>query len=120
MRKILAASFVAGLIATTAAYATQNSRDDLIAACRKEAETGYSLARKTEPSLRAMIDQHRQRMSAACVAFASGNLSTTAALSQCLHETSAGPLHIQRDRAMDRKSVARQRDLCRALGAARP
>jgi hypothetical protein len=117
MRKLIAASLAAGLIATSAASATQNSRADVIAACQKEAATGYALAWKMEPSLRSTIDSHRKKMSNACAAFASGTISTTAALSQCLHETSAGPVHIQSGRDRDREHIARQRDLCRELGA---
>jgi hypothetical protein len=117
MRKLIAASLAAGLIATSAASATQNSRADVISACQKEANAGYSQAWKMEPSLRSTIESHRKKMSEACAAFASGTLTTTVALSQCLHETSAGPVHIQGGRDRDREHIARQRQLCRELGA---
>lgn len=117
MRRLFAASVVSALIAASTAAATQATRDDVIAACQKEAKAGYALAWKMEPSLRTTIDTHRRKMSEACAAFASGKVTTTAALSQCLHETSAGPVHIQRARDRDREHIARQRDLCRELGA---
>ena len=117
MHKLIAATLAAGLISASTASATQQSRDDVIAACQKEAKTGYALAWQMEPSLRTTIDSHRKKMSEACAAFASGSITTTAALSQCLHETSAGPVHIQRDRDRDENHIARQRQLCRDLGA---
>ena len=117
MRRVVGALFLTGLLVTSNAMATQTSRDDLVSACQKEAKSGNALAWKMEPSLRNVIEDHRKKMSAACMAFVTGTNSSTAALSQCLHETSAGTLHIQRDRNMDRPHLARQRDLCRALGA---
>ena len=118
MRRIISVTLAAGVLATSVAWAANSSREELVAACQKEARSSYSLAWKMEPSLRDSIETHRKRMSDACAAFVSGSTSSTAALSQCLHETSAGPVHIQRARNMDREHIAKQRELCRSLGDA--
>ena len=120
MHRLIATSLAAVLISVSTASATQTPRADVIAACQKEATSGYALAWKMEPSLRTTIDSHRKKMSEACAAFASGKVTTTQALSQCLHETSAGPVHIQRDRARDEAHIARQRLLCKELGNEKP
>ena len=116
MRKYVALTIVTGLMSVATASATQTSTSDLVAACQNEAKAAYSLAWRMEPTLRPSIDAHRKRQSAACAAFATGKTNTTAALSQCLRESSAGPVHVQRARHMDHAHMARQRELCRALG----
>ncbi|MEQ1755390.1 MAG: hypothetical protein ABL973_14810 [Micropepsaceae bacterium] len=118
MRRVISATLAAGVLATSVAWATNSSREDLVTACQREAQSSYALAWKMEPSLRGSIETHRRKMSAACAAFVTGGTNTTAVLSQCLHETSAGPVHIQRARNMDRQHIARQRALCRSLGEA--
>lgn len=120
MRKLLAATFLVGLAATTVASATQSPRAELVASCQKEALSGHAMALRMEPSLRNTIESHRKKMSAVCAIFASGNANTTGALSQCLHEASAGLLHTQRGRNMDRAHASRQRELCQALGQSKP
>lgn len=116
MGKMAGALLAAGLVLGGEAMATQASREDLVAACQREAARGHALAWRMEPSLRNGIEGQRKQMSAACAAFLAGGRGTTALLSQCLHEASQGPLHIQRGRNMDRAHVERQKDLCRALG----
>ena len=118
MRRIISVTLAAGVLATSVAWAANSSRDDLVAACQKEARTSYALAWKMEPSLRNSIETHRKKMSAACAAFVTCGTTSTAALSQCLHETSAGPVHVQRARNMDHEHIAKQRDLCRSLSDA--
>lgn len=118
MRRIISVTLAAGFLATSVAWAANGSRDELVTACQKEAKSSYALAWKMEPSLRDSIETHRKKMSAACAAFVTGGTASTAALSQCLHESSAGPVHVQRARNMDREHIAKQRDLCHSLGEA--
>jgi len=115
MRNVFALTIITGFALTGLANATQSAPGDKVSACQKEAKAGYALAWRMEPSLRPSIDGHRKRMSDACAAFVSGKSSTTAALSQCLRETSSGPAHAQRARNQDHAHIARQRDLCREL-----
>ena len=118
MRKTIAVTFALAVLTGAVASAAQNSRGELISACQKEAQSGYALAMKMEPSLKNSIVAHRKNLSTACAAFATGKSNSTAMLSNCLHQTSAGPVHIQRGRIFDRPHVARVRELCRALGDA--
>jgi len=115
MRNVFALTIVTGLALTGLASAAQPSKNDKVSTCQKEAKAGYALAWRMEPSLRPSIEEHRKRMSAACAAFVAGKSTSTAALSQCLRETSSGPAHVQRARNQDHAHIARQRDLCKAL-----
>jgi hypothetical protein len=115
MRNVFALTIFTGLALTGLANAAQPSTNDKVSACQKEAKVGYALAWRNEPSLRPSIEGHRKRMSAACAAFVAGKTSLTAALSQCLRESSSGPAHVQRARNQDHAHIARQRDLCREL-----
>jgi hypothetical protein len=115
MRNVFALTIITGLALTGLASAAQPSTNDKVSACQKEAKAGYALAWRNEPSLRPSIEGHRKRMSAACAAFVTGKANSTAALSQCLRETSSGPAHVQRARNQDHAHIARQRDLCREL-----
>jgi|JI10StandDraft_1071094.scaffolds.fasta_scaffold16527_6 hypothetical protein len=115
MRNVFALTIVTGLALTGLANATQSAPNDKVSACQNEARAGYALAWRMEPSLRPSIKEHRKRMSDACAAFVAGKSSSTAALSQCLRETSSGPAHVQRARNQDHAHIARQRDLCRDL-----
>jgi hypothetical protein len=115
MRNVFALTIFTGLALTGLASAAQPSTNDKVSACQKEAKAGYALAWRNEPTLRPSIEGHRKRMSAACAAFVAGKATSTAALSQCLRETSSGPAHVQRARNQDHAHIARQRDLCRDL-----
>jgi hypothetical protein len=115
MNKIAIGLLAAGLLMSAEGIAAQTSPESLVTACKQEAKRSHELAMRMEPSLRNVIEGHRASMSAACSAFIGGTKSTTAALSQCLHEASMGPRHIQRDRNVDRAHVERQESLCRAL-----
>lgn len=115
MRKMAGALLAVGLVWGGDAVATQGAREDLVAACQREAARGQALAWRMEPSLRNTIQGQRKRMSEACAAFLAGGGSTSA-LSQCLHEAAQGQMHIQRDRNQDRTHIERQKEICRALG----
>jgi hypothetical protein len=115
MRNVFALTIFTGLALTGLANAAQPSTNDKVSACQKEANVGYALAWRMEPSLRPSIEEHRKRMSDACAAFVAGKATSTAALLQCLRETSSGPAHAQRARNQDHAHIARQRDLCRKL-----
>lgn len=114
MRKTVLLAFATGFALTLAGSPAQAASKASVATCQKEANGGYALALRMEPSLRASIESHRKQLSAACAAFASGK-SGAAALSQCLRATSSGPAHIQRARYQDHGHIARQREICRDL-----
>ncbi len=116
MHKMAGALLAAGLIVNGVAVAAQSSREDLVAACQREAELGQALAWRMEPSLRGVIEGQRKHMSEACAAFLLGGPAPKAALSRCLHEASHGQMHVQRGRNKDRAHVELQKNLCRALG----
>lgn len=106
-----------GLLASTTP--TQAVSPEKVEACTTEARSGYARALQLEPSLAPSILTHRKRMSDACLAFLAGNTSSTAALTRCLREASAGPVHVQRARNRDTAHVARQKVACRAASASR-
>lgn len=89
----------------------------LAAACTREAQAGHAMAWRLEPSLRAMIEDHRARMSSICTQLSAGTGSKSEFLADCLSEAAKGPRHIQRGRDMDRDHVARQKELCRKLAS---
>lgn len=113
---ILALSLLALMASATG---TQAVAPEKVEACTREAEAGYGRAYQIEPSLRPVIQSHRKKMSEACLAFLSGKTDATSALTRCLREASAGPVHVQRARNRDVAHVARQKQACRALGSAR-
>lgn len=113
MREMLVMAVVATAMMTSTALATNDTRQDVVTSCQKEAARGQALAWRMEPSLRTIIEDKRRKMNAACAAFLSG-AGGTAELSQCLHQASASRLHIQRDRYLDRAQIERQKEQCRA------
>lgn len=115
MRRFIALTVVTGLALLGAASAAQTTPSDKVSACQQEAKAGYALAWRMEPSLRPSIESHRKRMTEACAAFVTGKTGSTAALSRCLRESSAGPAHVQRARHQAHSHIERQRDLCREL-----
>ncbi|MFN8949387.1 MAG: hypothetical protein ACK6DM_04710 [Alphaproteobacteria bacterium] len=101
-----------GLLLSTSP--TQAVAPEKVEACTTEARSGYARALRQEPSLAPAILTHRKRMSDACLAFLSGKTDATSALTRCLREASAGPVHVQRARNRDTAHVARQKVACRA------
>lgn len=118
MLKVIVVTVFTGLALAGVAGAAQTVPSDKVAACQKEANAGYALAWRMEPTLRPSIESHRKRMSEACAAFASGKSDSIGVLTRCLTETSSGPAHVQRARNLDHAHIERQRDLCRDLGGA--
>lgn len=116
MRKVPVAAFAFAVLTGAVASAAQNSREDLVTACQKETNSGYALAYRMEPSLKDTVVSHRKKLSAECAAFVTGQANSTAALSNCLHRASMGPVQIQRDHTSDRAHVARVRAICRPPG----
>jgi hypothetical protein len=108
---------VAAFLITAGAFAFEASAKgtppDTLTACQIEARAGFATAWRLEPSLRAAIDAHRNRMTVACARLAGEK--STAAREACLAEAARGPRHIQRGRNMDRDHVARQKAACRAI-----
>lgn len=109
------AAFLATFLALANGASANHSAGDRVTACQAEARSGHARAWALEPSLRPMIDDHRARMSAACVRVATAKKAD--ALAECLAEAARGPRHIQRGRNMDRDHIARQKELCRKLAA---
>ena len=114
MRKTAAVAILVALAASPNTANAGVSNGALVAACQAEAKLGYVRAWQLEPSLRAVIEDQRARMSAACARVAA---EKDAALNDCLVEAARGPRHIQRGRNMDREHIGRQKALCRRLAA---
>jgi hypothetical protein len=104
--------------AIPSASATPSAVDGLIAQCSNEAARSHAQAWRLEPTLRPVIEAHRDLMSTACVRWLSAE-KTDVLLSQCLAQAASGPRHIQRGRNMDRAYVERQQAICRKLAASR-
>ncbi len=114
MARLMCAALMIVLTLTPAAFAAEAPA---VAACKHVAETSHETAWRLEPSLRAMIEDHRARMSSICTQLSAATGSKSELLADCLSEAAKGPRHIQRGRDMDRDHVARQKELCRKLAS---
>jgi len=96
-----------------AAADSNESRAELVAACKREAKRGHYRQLHTR-----IVLEHKKRMVVLCEAFRTEISEIKAretALTSCLAEASRGPVNVNRRAGSDRLHVARLKSICRSL-----
>lgn len=96
-----------------AAADSNESRAELVAACKREAKRGHYRQLHTR-----IVLEHKKRMVVLCEALRTEILNAQASeafLASCLAEASRGPVNVNRRGGGDRLHVARLKSICRSL-----